>query len=153
MEKISKFQFIRTDEVQVIIRYYNEDKDRFEKVCTAKQVQLVNDTLLIADGVYRFACNGKLVWLGTEAEAAQIWEDTYGRKLLMFDTNKTPLPCKVMFIVPNAEECILADEYKLFTDGIEVTLFGSKRIEYRLVRIGEQDDDGIPRTYLEKRIL
>ena len=110
--KVSKFQFVQVEKDRIVVRFYNEEKDRFEKVCACKAYSVYEDTLLRADSNYYFAYEGKLYPLG---EGKVVLSERFSEGILrMFDTSQLKPPFKALFLLSGYGEYFArAQDYEL----------------------------------------
>lgn len=65
--RIPRLQFVRLDAERTVVRYYNEERDCFERLFIAKEID-VDDGMLIADGNLYYEYQQRLYLLGRESE-------------------------------------------------------------------------------------
>lgn len=136
----SKFQFVRINEERVVVRFYNEENDRFEKVCACGRYFLHEDMLLRADSDYYFAYDGKLYFLG---KGKVVVSSRFASGILrMFDTSQLKLPFKAVFLLLSYERhFVCAQDYELAEDSARIKMLSGKTKVYEY-SYDEPDLDG-----------
>lgn len=83
----------------MVIRHYNEEKDKFEKVCSVKNGDycFIAGKMLIASGEVYYNYEGKLFQLGKEEDFFSVLTD----ELKCIDVSSRSLPFKFLFIYKN----------------------------------------------------
>ena len=150
MQEISGFQFIRMAEGRIVIRYYNEDRDKFEKVCSARCCRMVNGHLLVADDRYYYDFNGRLYHLGCAVCVLSSFPAP--DRLMMVDASCLPLPFKALFLSSSYELCTEAESHELAEDCVKVKTPAGQRYVYRYTA-GEPDYDCHVDYFLERSLL
>ncbi len=118
--KVSKFQFVQVEKDRIVVRFYNEEKDCFEKVCACEEASVCADTLLRADSNYYFAYEGKLYPLG-EGEVVLFCGCT-SHCLRMFDVSQLKPPFKAIFVYQSFKQSfICAQSYELAENSVRIT--------------------------------
>ena len=138
--KVSKFQFVQVEKDRIVVRFYNEENDRFEKVCACKAYSVYEDAFLRADSNYYFAYEGKLYPLG---EGEVVLSDRIASGILrMFDTSQLKLPFKALFLLSGyGEYFACAQDYEQTENSVRIKLPNGKMRVYEYV-YGEPDFDG-----------
>ena len=147
--KVSKFQFVQVEKDRIVVRFYNEEKDRFEKVCACKAYSVYEDTLLRADSNYYFAYEGKLYPLG---EGKVVLSERFSEGILrMFDTSQLKPPFKAIFLLSGYGEYFArAQDYELGKKSVRIKMPSGKTRVYEYAN-GEPDLDGRRNTFLTSR--
>ncbi len=138
--KVSKFQFVQVERDRIVVRFYNEENDRFEKVCACKAYSVYEDAFLRADSNYYFAYEGKLYPLG---EGEVVLSDGVASGILrMFDTSQLKLPFKAVFLLLSYERhFVCAQDYELAEDSARIKMLSGKTKVYEY-SYDEPDLDG-----------
>lgn len=105
MEKISNVQLIDVGAGRTVVRYYNAEKDCFERICKAKQVFVLGlngkddsaDKLMILDARIWLLWNGRLRYVGLVDEGLLLLQSG-GCCLRKYDLSHTPLPFHCMIV-------------------------------------------------------
>lgn len=135
---------------RVVVRCYNEEKDRFEKVCSTRKYQLITDSFLEADGRYYYCFHGRLYHLGSARCVLRRVGDI--GDLLMLDASNCLLPFRALFLETNSMDCTEAESYELAEDSVTVTTPGGQKYVFQYVA-GEPDFDCHVDYYLQKIML
>ena len=106
MEKISNVQLIDVGGGQVVVGYYNADKDRFERIGQASQVFVCglngkDDSaykLIVADRMLWLLWDGQLRFVGGIGEGL-VMLHSGDHCLRKYDLTNTPLPFHSLFVL------------------------------------------------------
>lgn len=128
--EISKFQLIRTDKNRIVVRYYNEEKDRFCKVCATQKLNIIDDRLLLTDDAGFLDFDRKLIYLGTPSVILQTPKGD--EQVLLFDTANKPLPYPKLATCPFLEHWTPVATYVQYPNSIEITTPDNQKIVYEV---------------------
>ena len=119
--EISKFQLIRADKNRIVVRYYNEEKDRF---C------IIDDRLLLTDDAGFLDFESKLIYLGAPTVILQT--STGDEQVLLFDTFNKPLPYPKLAVCPGLEHWTPVTAYTQSPNRVEMTSPDNQKIVYEM---------------------
>ncbi len=128
--EISKFQLIRADKNRIVVRYYNEEKDRFCKVCATQKLNIIDDRLLLTDDAGFLDFESKLIYLGAPTVILQT--STGDEQVLLFDTFNKPLPYPKLAVCPGLEHWTPVTAYTQSPNRVEMTSPDNQKIVYEM---------------------
>ncbi len=128
--EISKFQLIRTDKNRIVVRYYDEEKDRFCKVCATQKLNIIDDRLLLTDDAGFLDFDHKLVYLGTPSVILQT--PAGDEQVLLFDTANKPLSYPLLAVCPSLEHWTPVTAYTQHPNRVEMTSPDNQKIVYEV---------------------
>ncbi len=157
MKPMSIFQVIRIDDTRVVIRHYNEETDRFEKICSARDdaslsmqprnYRLIREKLLITpEGKICYNYQGRLCYLGDRSQLVTVLEATTDA-LLMLDVFALHLPFRYLFIPEQGEWFEEVISYKEIEGGLELQVAPKRWVKCTLRTESYNDPEYGPTSY------
>ncbi len=156
MKPIPIFQIVRIDDTRVVIRHYNEEADKFEKICSAqdsislspvRDYRLLGDKLLITpDGQICYSHKGRLYYPGKVSELVTVLEATTN-VLQMLDISVLRLPFRYLFIPERGEWFEEVISYKEVDGGLELQVAPRRWVKCSLQIEHDDDPDEGAMTY------